>query len=320
MSLATPIPRGTRSSDPYLCDGVQVTFPVPFWFIDGLDLLIKVVSPSGTVTEFTGGAGYSWTGQNNPAGGTVTMNVAPAANDTVTIIGKRVPNRLTSVYQGGMVNGGANEQELDVQTAVDQELRRDIDALAAQLAALTTQANLLNGATRSASIRALRGNSTAGLNWLTVVQAWISVQEAIDSNIDWLDAYWPTTHPIWGRIFDALNNGLPGGFTLAQIATLQGQALALTPAPTPIAARITRRKALKTLKANGVGAGNYLTIVQGNIPGDEANDINVDFMDFEWPAGGAMWVRVQGWLNAALPGGFTPAQRQALERQALAMP
>ncbi|MDP3554820.1 hypothetical protein [Methylocystis sp.] len=127
MSLSNPLPRATRASPIYACDGVNATFGVPFWFLDALDLVI-VVTAGAVVTTYQEGAGYTATGAAQSAGGAVTLGAPPALGATLQIFGRRTPSRLTSVFQGGVVNGVALDLELDTLEATLQELRRDIDA------------------------------------------------------------------------------------------------------------------------------------------------------------------------------------------------
>ncbi|MGJ0393047.1 MAG: hypothetical protein ACR650_09855 [Methylocystis sp.] len=141
MSLANPLPRGTRVSPVYGADGVNAAFAVPFWFLDPLDLWVYVTPPGGgPPTLMNNGVGYSATGAGNPGGGTVTLTAVPALGSHVQIFGHRVPNRLTSVVNGGAIVSQALENEFDAIEATMQELRRDIDSMngAINFAALPT--------------------------------------------------------------------------------------------------------------------------------------------------------------------------------------
>jgi hypothetical protein len=320
MSLTNPLPRGTRTSPLYAADGVNATFGVPFWFLDALDLVVDVYPPGLTKpTRYKNGVGYSATGAGQPGGGSVIMTAPPAAGSTLRVTGVRIANRVSSVYQGGAVNGGALDLDMDAVTATEQELRRDVDAALAYFEALSNQQSALDGPTRGAGLKALRANVTGGLNWLDVVMAFVPPSEADDINIEWRNPRWPLSSALWQFIFQTLDNGLPGGFTAAQLESLKNQAQALTPAPAEASTRITRRQALKALKANVTAGLNWLDKVLDAIPPAESDDANIDFYEIDWPAGGPMWLRVETYLNAALPGGFSLAQRIALEAQALAI-
>lgn len=141
MSLSNPLPRGTRASPVYVGDGATTVFGVPFWFVDANDLLI-VVTTAGVAFTYAAGAGYIATGAGQTGGGTVTLATAPAAGALVQVLGHRVPNRSTSVVNGGDLISAALETELDIETATMQELRRDVDAaLAASSAAVAASGN-----------------------------------------------------------------------------------------------------------------------------------------------------------------------------------
>ncbi len=126
MSLTNPIPRGTRVSPPYMADGINAAYNVPFWFLSPLDLEIAILLGGATQT-LSGGVGYSATGMGLPSGGSVQLASVPVVGSIVTIIGHRIPNRTTSVMNGGVVSGAALDLELDTVEASMQELRRDAD-------------------------------------------------------------------------------------------------------------------------------------------------------------------------------------------------
>jgi hypothetical protein len=141
MSLSNLLPRETRVSPAYDCNGSRRTFGVPFWFLSALDLVIVVTLPAGGKIMYLDGAGYSVSGAGLAAGGDVTLDVAPPSGASAQIFGKRLASRLTSVYQGGQVNGAALDIELDAVTATAQELRRDVDTLQTSATALKPDAS-----------------------------------------------------------------------------------------------------------------------------------------------------------------------------------
>jgi hypothetical protein len=136
MSLSNPLPRETRVSPPYACDGVNATFGVPFWFIDVVDLVVEVTLSDGSKFTLADGVGYSATGAGAPAGGAVVLVLPPPAGAVAQVFGKRLPSRLISVFNGGQVNGAALDKEQDAVVATLQELRRDNDRLATRVGAL----------------------------------------------------------------------------------------------------------------------------------------------------------------------------------------
>jgi hypothetical protein len=225
MSLAYPLPRGTRVSPIYACNGVNAAFPVPFWFLDPLDIVVDVTSPAGSVTRFSNQTGFTVSGANVAGGGSVLMAAPPAAGSTLQTIGCRIPSRVTSVYQGARVNGEALDADLDVVTANLQELRRDVDALIANTAFPPASALI----TRRQAIKSLKANMTAGVTWLAHVQNAISPDESADDNLDYMADRWPAGGPMWLRVQTILNAALigSGGFTATQRVILEAQAAAV---------------------------------------------------------------------------------------------
>ena len=232
MSLSNPLPRGTRVSPTYVGDGSTTTFAVPFWFVDPLDLEITVTT-NGAAVNYTGGVSYTATGVGAPGGGTVTLTAAPAVGATVVITGLRIPNRTTSVVNAGSLVSAALETELDVTEATMQELRRDTTIAMANASSALSIANNLAASAGSLvpalrsdqGKQALAANVTGGLNWFRVVAAAIPADELQTNNILWQAPLWPVGGAMWGLIQTTLNAGLAGGFSSAQLAALQAQAL-----------------------------------------------------------------------------------------------
>jgi hypothetical protein len=318
MSLSNPLPRGVRQSPVYKADGATVTFGVPFWFLDPLDLCVEVIAPGGwPIAIYQNLSGYTVAGAGQTGGGAVIFNAPPVFGALVVIIGLRTPNRTTSVVNGGSVVSSALETELDVIEATCQELRRDISALAQQLQILAAQKQP-QGPMRSACLLTLASNITWGLNWLTVVQAAVPIHEADPFNIAWNDGLWPFTAPIWGFVQTALNAALLGGFNAAQLAALQAQCMAAQNVqPTQTIRRGQVWLALSQKASSGV---NWLSTYEVGLSALENDPGNMADRDALWPVGGYAFANLQSILAAGLPGGFTPAQLAALQAQAALLP
>lgn len=131
MSIAFPIPRGTRQVVPdYLSDGVSTSFPYPFYLVDPNDLYVGYCLPGETVfTRLTFNVDYTVSGVGVAGGGDVLLDAAYPANTLIRVKGLRVPNRLTNVVNDGALQPVAFEQELDTIEFTMQEMRRDIDAV-----------------------------------------------------------------------------------------------------------------------------------------------------------------------------------------------
>jgi hypothetical protein len=178
MSLTNPLPRETRVSPAYACDGITRSFVVPFWFLAAEDLVIRLTSPLGAVTVFRDGVGYTVSGAGETGGGSVILSAAPANLWTAKIYGRRLPSRLTSVYNGGVVNGAALDRDLDEKTATQQELRRDIDealdgvdALGLALAAVDDDADRAEAARLGAEVAAANASAFAPQTFVVAADA-----------------------------------------------------------------------------------------------------------------------------------------------------
>lgn len=130
MSLTNPLPRGARQMTPdYVSDGVNRVYSYNFWIANALDLAVLVQQTgAATFSPLVNGVDFTVGGAGVEGGGVVTLAVAQPVNTLVRVMGLRIPNRTTSVVNGGSLAAQALETELDVQTATMQELRRDVSA------------------------------------------------------------------------------------------------------------------------------------------------------------------------------------------------
>ncbi|MGY3392927.1 hypothetical protein ACVWW6_005518 [Bradyrhizobium sp. USDA 3311] len=131
MSTSYPIPRQTRQATLTSSAGQAVFGPFDFLLFDQLDVEILVKGDASTsftqleedqftVTPATPATKF-------PAFFTVALSTPRAAGDLVLVRGSRLGSRTTDVTQGGRLQSGALETELDRVVATEQELRRDID-------------------------------------------------------------------------------------------------------------------------------------------------------------------------------------------------
>lgn len=127
MSSLYALPKSSRQQDYTAIAGQAIFGPANFLIFDLAD--IKVLSrPVGgqAFTEITTG----WTASLSAAIGfpTVTFAAARTAGETIRISSRRVHDRTGDVSRGGSIKTTLIELELDKQTTVLQELRRDVSA------------------------------------------------------------------------------------------------------------------------------------------------------------------------------------------------
>jgi hypothetical protein len=319
MSLANPLPRGVRQSPVYKADGVTTVFGVPFWFIDGADLQVSVMAPGGGQTAtYTGLVGYAATGAGNPAGGAISFAAPPVAGALVWAQGLRVPNRTTSVVNGGNLISAALEAELDVETVTMQELRRDCSIALQAVQWLAAHSRASFGPARSACLLTLQSNVTGGVNWFSALAAAVPNNESDPFNIAWNDGLWPIGAPIWGYVQTTLNLALAGGFSAVQLAALQAQCAALQSLAGPQMMR--RGQVWAGLALNATAGLNWLAAYQAGLSDNEADPANIADRDGLWPVGGYAFANLLWILNNALAGGFSAVQLAALQTQCAALP
>lgn len=165
MSSNLPIVRDNRVRDRLAAVGQTVfTFDAPLF--DSADLKVFVKTPaSAYFLERTTGFVVALLPGN--LGGTVTF-AAPLVEEGssalvfVRLQGARVHNRLLDVTRGGIVQSRLLEAELDRQTLVLQELRRDFDAIGDASQTASVAADIATGAAALASERASLSEDAAG--------------------------------------------------------------------------------------------------------------------------------------------------------------
>ena len=235
MSSANPIPRSARRNDVAAATGQTVFGPFDWKIYDIADVAVLLrgaaetsytaAAPSGYTVALTGAA---------PSFFTVTFTTAPRpAADAVSvrIAGARIHARETDVTQGGVVRSASLESELDRQTTMFQELRRDVDdalapgaldtAIAAAVAAGTAVINALVTATQAAltAATALTENLTETVNGV-LAQVNVVLAAATLAKDDAEDAAEQTTA-------DRVQTGADVATTAGLVAAAEGYAAAL---------------------------------------------------------------------------------------------
>lgn len=161
MSTLVPIVRDSRLFD--LGAGVgQTSFSFPRPLLDAADLAVSLkVAPA---LVFSAAADFTVT--LTSGGATVDFATAPrplpsSPEVTVRLAGRRVAARTTDVTRGGALNGAAIDREFDLTALTLQELRRDIDALAAALAISAEGGDIAAADVFTAQIAALQAQIAA---------------------------------------------------------------------------------------------------------------------------------------------------------------
>jgi hypothetical protein len=132
MSIARPIVRDLRRRDIVAAPG-QVLFDLPVDVFAAEDVALwRRVPPATSFTRLT--TGFTVAAITSfPGAARATFTVAPhttwGAGVVIRIESRRTAERTTDVVRAGVVESVAIELELDRQTTVDQELRRDVDDL-----------------------------------------------------------------------------------------------------------------------------------------------------------------------------------------------
>lgn len=162
MSFDRPIQRSARQYDIAALVGQTVfTFPDPLF--DPADLVVSV-QPDASLSGFMPVSSDAYAIALTPglSNATVTFITAPCrvagTVARVRLSGQRVQDRIGSVTRGGTFIASAYETELDRQTVVLQELRRDISYAVSEVMAI------LSGAVAFPTAASARAIGAAPLN------------------------------------------------------------------------------------------------------------------------------------------------------------
>jgi hypothetical protein len=132
MSISYPIPRSLRRSD-YIASAGQTLFgPASFKAYDALDVAVYVATPGPDPAVppdvFVRQAANTYAVtfvEPLPGAFTITFATGRAAGEIVRVQGERTHERQYDVTRAGALISASLESELDKQTVILQELRRD---------------------------------------------------------------------------------------------------------------------------------------------------------------------------------------------------
>jgi hypothetical protein len=107
----------------YVGDGSQVEFPIPFYFISDSHLRVVLYdSATDTEEDLVLTTDYTVDGVLEQNGGTLTMLVAPAATEILTILRDVPITQLIDWRENELFNGGKTELAFDKLTMILQQL------------------------------------------------------------------------------------------------------------------------------------------------------------------------------------------------------
>ena len=166
MSTGLPITRSTRRVELAAAVG-QTLFDFGAPLFDPLDIDVDVSTGGGAFTRLAWPADYAVSIAAGYAYAQIQLTTAPrplvgSPTATVRLDGRRTHERQTDVTRGGAQHAASLELELDKQTVILQEQRRDIDDAQAADAALDARATALEGRATAVEGRAtaLEGRAT----------------------------------------------------------------------------------------------------------------------------------------------------------------
>lgn len=120
------VPSEVNRSGPYNGNGVTTVFGYGFRIVDETHLNVILKAVDGTETTLSFGTQYSVSGVGDPTG-SVTLTVAPATGETVTIL-RDVPfTQETDLENQGAYYAETVEEGLDLAAMRDQQLQEQLD-------------------------------------------------------------------------------------------------------------------------------------------------------------------------------------------------
>ncbi|HEP6278722.1 TPA: hypothetical protein VDA67_004899 [Burkholderia vietnamiensis] len=106
----------------YETDGATVDFPIPFYFIDGRDIVVDKIDANGNLVTLSPGTDFTVSGEGSQYGGTASMT-APIARGFTLHIYREVPvTQETKYQQNDPFPARATETALDKLTMICQQL------------------------------------------------------------------------------------------------------------------------------------------------------------------------------------------------------
>lgn len=117
------------SSYTYNGDGVSTVFPFSSYFIENGDLKVVLINADGSETPWVITTNYTVSGAGDPAGGSVTAVVAPAAGKQIKIYLDPPLTQQTRYTETGKFPAASHEKALDKLTQITQRLDARVDDL-----------------------------------------------------------------------------------------------------------------------------------------------------------------------------------------------
>lgn len=111
----------------YSGNGTTQAFTVPFYFLADSHLQVVLTSVASVDTVQTITTNYTVSGSGNPAGGTVTMIVAPASGEKLTIIRSVPLTQSTDLVDNDPLPAEVLETALDKGIMIDQQIQEQLD-------------------------------------------------------------------------------------------------------------------------------------------------------------------------------------------------
>jgi hypothetical protein len=126
MTISSEISKVT-----YLGDGATATFPIPFYFLANDEVKVIYTGEDATETVWSEGTHYALTGAGLPAGGTMTVSIAPSdftpeSGTSLTIKRDLDLVQETDYPEGGQFPASAHEQALDRIVMLLQQMNEEV--------------------------------------------------------------------------------------------------------------------------------------------------------------------------------------------------
>lgn len=160
MSVALPILANDRYAVSTATEG-QVDFAIDYPFQFASDILVTRTRAE-VETVLLLGDDYSIVGENEPAGGTLTLTAGAEAGDVIRRIGSAAHERTSNMTAAGKFRSQLIERDLDRLTIIAQEVNRDRQR-AIKVALGQTAGEVVPGAAGTLAVWAEDGGLVEGL-------------------------------------------------------------------------------------------------------------------------------------------------------------
>lgn len=177
----------TTTKVSYSGNGSTVAFAVSFYFLDNTHLKVVKRSALGIETTLTYPTDYSVTGAGVPAGGTVTLNVAPLSGETLVIARNAPLTQLVDYQTNDPFPANTHEMALDKLTMELQQVQEQVDRSVKVSISDTTSpdaliASVVNSATSASN------SATEALGYLNTFKSQYYGVYSADPTVDPLGA------------------------------------------------------------------------------------------------------------------------------------